>query len=67
MQQAEKYAADHPDESARIMAEETGLALATTRRAMQRHRYHLRLDNEIRSSLEQTALFLKDQKIICPE
>ena len=64
MRQAEAYAARHPDEIARLMADETGLALATTRRAMQRHQYRLGLDNEIFSSLEQTAVFLKDHKII---
>jgi sulfonate transport system substrate-binding protein len=64
MQRAQQYAADHPDETAPMMAEETGLALATTRTAMQRHDYHLRLDDEILSSLNQTAVFLKDQKII---
>jgi hypothetical protein len=46
------------------MAHATGLAPATTRTAMQRHRYHLRLDAEIISSLEQTARFLKSQNII---
>ena len=64
LQQAEHYAAAHPDETVRIMAGETGLALATTQRAMQRHRYHLRLDDEILSSLDQTARFLNTQKII---
>ena len=64
MAQAERYAADHPDETARIMAEETGLALTTTQMAMQRHKYDLRLDDEILTSLEKTARFLKTQKII---
>jgi sulfonate transport system substrate-binding protein len=64
LQQAEQYAAAHPDETFRIMAGETGLALATTQRAMERHRYHLRLDDEILSSLDQTARFLNAQKII---
>jgi sulfonate transport system substrate-binding protein len=64
LQQAQWYAADHPEETARLMADQTGLASATTRTAMQRHRYHLRLDDEILSSLAQTAQFLKTQKII---
>ena len=60
--------ADHPDETVRIMAQETVLELATAqRRAMQRHRYNLQLDDESLSSLEQTARFLKDQKIIPAE
>jgi sulfonate transport system substrate-binding protein len=64
LRQAEAYAAGHFDETARMMADETGLALTTTRRAMQRHQYRLRLDNEIFASLKQTAAFLKAQKVI---
>jgi len=61
---AERYAAEHPEETADIMAAETGLDSATTRRAMQRHEYRLRLDEDVLSSLEQTAGFLKSQQII---
>jgi len=61
---AQRYAAEHPAETADIMAAETGLDPATTRRAMQRHEYRLRLDRDMVSSLEQTARFLKSQQII---
>lgn len=64
LKRAELYVADHPNETIAIMALETGLSLSTTQKAMSRHRYRLRLDSEIRSSLEKTALFLKSQNII---
>ena len=64
MKRAGQYAADYPEETAAIMADETGLSLATTRKAIQRHEYRLRLDEAIISSLEKTALFLKEQYII---
>ena len=64
LKKAEHYAAEHLEETAEIMTAETGLALTTTRKAMQRHHYGLRLDQAIISSLEQSALFLKKQGII---
>ena len=64
MKRAELYVADHPQDTVAIMASETGLPLSTTQKAMKRHTYQLILDSEIRSSLEQTALFLKKQNII---
>lgn len=64
MKKAELYVAAHPQETIAIMAEETGLSPSTTQKAMQRHRYQLRLDSKIRSSLERTALSLKGQSII---
>ena len=64
MKRAELYVAEHPKETVAIVASETGLPLPTSKKAMKRHTYKLRLDPEIRSSLEQTSLFLKKQNII---
>lgn len=64
LKEVEVYAKAHPDETAAIMAKETGLRLETTIKAMARHQYSLRLDAPIMHSLEQTALFLKGQNII---
>jgi aliphatic sulfonates family ABC transporter substrate-binding protein len=64
MKKAELYVSEKPEETADIIAAETGLTVDTTKRAMKQHEYHLRIDSAILSSLEQTALFLKGQKII---
>jgi sulfonate transport system substrate-binding protein len=64
MKKAELYVAAHPQETIAIMAKEIGLSPSTTQEAMQRHLYQLRLDSEIRYSLEQTAFSLKRQSII---
>ena len=61
---AEAYASAHPNETVGIMSAQTGLGPATTRSAMQRHQYRLRLDATILTSLEQSARFLFDQQII---
>jgi sulfonate transport system substrate-binding protein len=64
LQQAEDYAAKHSKETAQIMAQETGLKLSTTKRAMQSHEYRLRLDKPILNSLQKSADFLKAEDII---
>lgn len=64
MKKAEQYAAQHPRETVRIMAQATGLSLKTIQRAMKRHQYQLRLDASILASLKKTADFLKDEQII---
>lgn len=61
---AERFIHRHPDETAALLAKETGLSPALARKAMQRHSYKLQLDKTTRTSLEATALFLKDQKKI---
>jgi sulfonate transport system substrate-binding protein len=58
------YVAEHPQETASIMTQEIELPLSTTKHAMARHQYDLRLDAEIFSSLKQTAQFLQGQDII---
>ncbi|BBO88660.1 ABC transporter substrate-binding protein [Desulfosarcina ovata] len=64
LRRAGVYAAEHPDETVALMAVETGLQADTTRKAMARHDYQLRLDQAIRASLAATAGFLKHQQII---
>lgn len=64
LRRAERYVADHPDEAAAMMAEETGLSSKVTREAMKRHQYRIRLDETILSSLDETARFLRGQKIL---
>ncbi len=64
LKRAEQYAADHPDETAAIMADETGLSPKVAEEAMKRHRYRIRLDGAILSSLERTACFLQGQTIL---
>ena len=64
MQQAAGYAWTHPEETARIMAAETGLPLPRTQRAMALHNYDLTLNQKIRTSLDATARFLLAQDII---
>ena len=64
MKQAERYMAENPEQAMQIIASETGLPLAVTQMAMARHQFRLRLDTRITSSLEQTALFLREQNII---
>jgi sulfonate transport system substrate-binding protein len=64
MKKAEVYAKNNPAEVVAMMSAETGLSPETTRKAMQRHEYQLRLDASIFFSLEQTAHFLKSQGII---
>ncbi len=61
---AQEYAVANPEVVIRLMSAETGLSPSTTRAAMQRHQYHLGLDGKIVTSLEKTAQFLRDQKII---
>lgn len=64
MGQAAAYAKAHPEETAELMARETGLPLARAKRAMQLHSYDLALDQAIRTSLDKTARFLLAQQII---
>ena len=47
-----------PDETAAILAEQSGMSQAVIRRAMSHHQYDLRLDDGIMQSLEGTAQFL---------
>lgn len=61
---AEQFIRRHPEETAALLAKETGLSPALARKAMQRHSYKLQLDKTTRTSLEATALFLKDHKKI---
>lgn len=64
LRRAQAYTADHPDEIVALMARQSGLDPKATRQAMARHNYALRLDQAIISSLEQTAAFLAQEKII---
>jgi sulfonate transport system substrate-binding protein len=64
MTKAQEYVASNPNEVTTLISAETGLSLSSTRAAMLRHQYHLRLDSEIISSLKRTTNFLHDQKII---
>lgn len=59
---AEQFIRRHPEETAALLAKETGLTPALARKAMQRHSYTLQLDKTTRAGLEATALFLKGQK-----
>ncbi len=61
---AEEYSRTHPQEVIDLMSAETGLSPASTRSAIARHQYRLRLDEGIVTSLKKTALFLKEQKVI---
>jgi sulfonate transport system substrate-binding protein len=61
---AAEFVRDHPDETARVMAAKTGLSPAATAKAMQRHYYRLQLDKQTRASLDKTADFLVQQKIL---
>jgi len=64
LEKASQYVAGHQEETASLLATETGLSIEATRGAMLRHDYHLRLDESILSSLKQTALFLKQQNLV---
>ncbi len=64
LRRAEAYIAANPEDVVRFMAEQSGLELETTRKAMAQHVYKLRLDSSITSSLEQTADFLEREHII---
>lgn len=64
LKKGEQYAAEHPEETVEIMAEETGLSPDTVRQAMQSHQYRIRLDQTIISNLKKTAMFLKGQSIV---
>ena len=61
---AQEYAATYPTEVIALMSAETGLSPSSTRAAMQRHQYKIRLDGEVIESLKKTTDFLIDQKII---
>ena len=64
---AEAYLKAHPGETARVMAEATGLPQGVLTSAMARHRYALGLSATTRESLATTARFLKNQGIIAAE
>ncbi|MFU2208874.1 ABC transporter substrate-binding protein [Solidesulfovibrio sp. C21] len=64
LKKAAAYAAAHPEETARIMAAQTGLPLPATKAALARHVYRLRLDDGIVKSLSATADFLVREKVI---
>jgi len=64
LEKGAQYVAGHQEETAAFMASETGLSNEATIGAMQRHAYHLRLDASIQSSLQQTALFLQQQRFL---
>lgn len=61
---AQAWAAAHPEETAGLMAETSGLPLPAVRAAMARHAYALRLDAAIVASLAQTADFLVREHIL---
>ena len=61
---AEEYAHTHPQEVIDLMSAETGLSPVSTRSAIARHQYSLRLDDNILTSLKKTAMFLQEQKVI---
>jgi sulfonate transport system substrate-binding protein len=61
---AAEFVRDHPDETARVMAAKTGLSPAAAAKAMQRHYYRLQLDKQTRASLDKTADFLVQQRIL---
>jgi len=64
LKKAETFVIENPEETAKILAEATGLTPVVARYAMAKHSYRLRLDEAIMESLNKTAEFLKDQKII---
>ena len=64
LKKAETFVVENPEETAKILAEATGLTPEVARYAMTKHSYRLRLDEAIMESLNKTAEFLKDQKII---
>ncbi len=67
LRKAQDYVAAHPEETVALMSAETGLSPASTRAAMERHQYSLRLDSGITGSLQKTAQFLHEQKMIGQE
>lgn len=64
LRQALHFLQQHPAQAQQLIAEALGLPVDVTRNAMQRHRYQLDYDDEIRASLSQTARFLHQQRII---
>ncbi|MGE4560289.1 MAG: ABC transporter substrate-binding protein [Desulfobulbus sp.] len=64
LRKAQQFAQEHPEETAALVAKETGLPLEATRRAMQRHTFRLCLDQPVVESLQQTARFLVGQHLI---
>ena len=61
---AEAYVAAHPEETAALLAAQTGLPPDVARAAMARHAYALRADDALRASLTQTAAFLVREGVI---
>lgn len=58
MRRAEKFVRRHPGRATALLSRVSGLPSDSTRRAMQRHTYRLRLGADIRRSLAKTADFL---------
>ena len=64
LRHAEMFVRDHPEQTAVIIANATGLSNEVAHRAMRRHTYAVNLDDAVRASLRQTAEFLRMQRII---
>ena len=64
LHRAEAFIRQDPAATCAILANVTGLPPDVTRRAMQRHAYHVALDADVLSSLDATARFLAGQGII---
>lgn len=67
MEQALMFLRQHSGEAHQIVASTLNLPQDVIASAMQRHHYHLTLDESIRASLKQTAHFLIQQQIITTE
>ncbi len=61
---AERFIRTHPQETAQILTKITGLPVVVAKKAMERHTYQLRLDSQIKASLQMTARFLKNENKI---
>ena len=64
LRRAEQFVQAQPEHTATVLARVTGLSPELARQAIRRHTYEIRLDETIRLSLKQTAVFLQTQGII---
>jgi len=64
LETARQFVAQHREQAEQIVSTALNLPLDVTHRSMLIHKYHLTLDDDILSSLKETASFLHQQKIL---
>ena len=64
MRKAAAFVREHPEQAAQVLAKATGLSPDVAAISMKLHRYTVGMDPEVKASLDLTAGFLLEQKII---